>query len=46
MGIFFGWRWLAGMTENTKASADQAASNRELVKAIEGLTKVVTDGEN
>jgi len=45
MGIFFGWRWLAGMTENTKASADQAASNRELVKAIEGLTKVVTDGE-
>ena len=46
MGVFFGWRWLAGMTENTKASADQAASNRELAKAVEGLTEVVTDGRN
>ena len=45
MGVFFGWRWLSGMTENTKASADQAASNRELAKAVEGLTKVVVDGK-
>ena len=45
MGLFFGWRWLASMTENTKAAADQAASNRELAKAVEGLTKVVVDGK-
>ena len=43
MGVFFGWRWLAGITENTRASTDQAASNRELAKAVEGLTKVVLD---
>lgn len=46
MGVFFGWRWLAGMTENTKAASDQAASNRELAKAVEGLTKVVLDGRD
>lgn len=45
MGIFFGLKWLGGMKENTLASADQAATNRELTTAVKALTEAVVHGK-
>lgn len=41
MGVFFGFKWIGAIVEDTKASAAQASSNEKLAEAVKGLTAAV-----
>lgn len=41
VAVFFGYKWLNAMVENSKSDAALAASNEKLTEAVKGMTEAV-----
>lgn len=42
VAAFFGWKWIAGITESVRSSTELTMSNRDMTAALNGLIAVVT----
>jgi len=47
VAAFFGFKWMAGMTETVRTNTELTLSNRDMTAALNGLIAVVTShGKN
>ena len=42
LGIFFGVKWISGITETVRTNTELTISNKDMAAALNGLIQVVT----